>query len=350
MTTVRVTETELLRFAQEVFVAVGVPSEHAATVAENLVQGELHGMGSHGVSRLLEVYAERFAGGGVNPNPEIEIVQRDRGCALIDGDNGPGAVVGRAAMDLAIELAREHGSGWVGVRNSNHYGAAFLFARMAMAHDMIGFCTTNTVPQMAPLGGRDKLLGTNPLCVAVPGGERGPVILDMATTQTARGKVQVAAVEGREIPLGWGVDKDDRPTTDPAEVWRLLPVGGAKGYGLAIVLEILSAVLSGAMVGNQVGFMFDAPTTSQRLGHFMGAMDLSGFGDVGAFRQRMDGLIGYLKDSDREEGVLEILVPGEPESRAAEANRRQGIPFSEDIHDVMQRVAERFGVRPLEVS
>ena len=350
MTTGRVFEAELLRFTQEVFVAAGVPAEHAATVAENLVQGEVHGMGSHGVSRLLEVYAERFEGGGVNPNPQIEVVQRDRGCALIDGDNGPGAVVGRAAMELAIELAREYGSGWVGVRNSNHYGAAFLFARMAMAHDMIGFCTTNTVPQMAPLGGRDRLLGTNPLCVAVPGGERGPIILDMATTQTARGKVQVAALENKPIPLGWGVDKDDQPTTDPNQVARLLPLGGAKGYGLAVVLEILSAVLSGAMVGNQVGLMFNAPNTSQSLGHFVGAMDLSAFGDVSAFYQRMDDLIAYLKASDRESHVQEILVPGEPEARAAEANRRQGIPFSEDILRVMRRVAERYDVTPLEVQ
>ncbi len=346
MTSVRVSEAELLRFASEVFVAVGTPPEHAATVADNLVQGELHGLASHGVSRLLEVYAERLAGGGINPRPQIQVVRRDRGCALVDGDNGPGAVVGVAAMELAVELAREHGSGWVAVRNSSHYGAAFLFARMAFAHDMIGFSTTNTVPQVAPTGGRDKLLGTNPLCIAVPGGQRGPIILDMATSQTARGKVQVAITDGKTIPLGWGVDKDDQPTTDPAQVWRLLPLGGYKGYGLALMLEILSAVLSGALVGNQVGNMFNAPATHQGIGHLFGALDLGGFGDPAAFRQRMDALIDYIKASELEEGAEEILVPGEPEARAAEANRRAGIPLSEDVYAIMGRVAARYGVRP----
>ncbi len=348
MTSARVREAELLRFASEVFIAVGTPPEHAAVVADNLVQGELHGLASHGVSRLLEVYAERLAGGGINLHPDIQVVRRDRGCALVDGDDGPGAVVGRRAMELAIELAHEHGSGWVAVRNSSHYGAAFLFARLAFAHDMIGFSTTNTVPQVAPTGGRDKLLGTNPLCIAVPGGQRGPIILDMATSQTARGKVQVAAIDGKPIPLGWGVDKDDRPTTDAAKVWRLLPLGGYKGYGLALMLEILSAVLSGAMVGNQVGNMFDAPAAHQGIGHFFGALDLSAFGDPAAFRERMDALVDYVKSSALEAGAEEILVPGEPEARAAATNRREGIPLSEDVQAIMLRVAQRYGVRPLE--
>jgi len=163
MSNVRVSEQELLRFSSQIFQAVGVPEENALLVADNLVQGELHGLASHGVSRLLSVYAERFAGGGINPHPQVTVVRRDRGCALLDGDNGPGAVVGTRAMALAIELAREHGSGWVAVRNSSHYGAAFLYAREAVAQGMIGFASTNTVVQMAPFGGREKMLGTNPL-------------------------------------------------------------------------------------------------------------------------------------------------------------------------------------------
>lgn len=347
MTSLRVQETELLRFAQEVLQAAGAPPEHAAVIADNLVQGELHGLASHGVSRLLEVYAERIAGGGINPRPHIAIVRRDRGCALIDGDNGPGAVVGRAAMLMAIELAKEHGSGWVAVRNSSHYGAAFLFARIALPYNMIGFSTTNTVPQMAPFGGRDKLLGTNPLCIAVPGGKWGPIILDMATTQVSRGKVQVAIIEGKPIPLGWGVDKDDRPTTDPSKVQRLLPLGGYKGYGLALIVEILSAVLSGAMVGTQVGNMFNAPSTPQRLGHFFGALDISAFGSIKEFKERMDALITYIKSSTLEEGASEIFVPGEPEARTAHINRREGIPLSQEVYAIMERLAERYGVRPL---
>ncbi len=343
MSMVRVTENELLRFASGIFQAVGVPEDHARTVADNLVQGELHGLASHGVSRLLEVYAERFVGGGINPRPSVEVVRQDRGCALIDGDNGPGAVVGTAGMKLAIDLAREHGSGWVAVRNSSHYGAAFLYARMAMAEGMIGFSSTNTVVQQAPYGGRTKLLGTNPLCIGVPGGTLGPIILDMATSQTARGKIQVAAIDGKEIPLGWAVDRQDRPTTDPTQAWRLLPLGGYKGYGLALMMEILSAVISGAAVGNRVGEMFNHPDTHQQIGHIFGALDLSGFGSLQAFRDRIDALIAYIRACEPEEGA-EVLLPGEPEARAAAANRRDGIPLSEDVFAIMERLSAQYGV------
>ena len=344
MSVVRVAEGELLRFSSQIFEAVGVPAEHARTVADNLVQGELHGLASHGVSRLLEVYAERFVGGGINPHPAVEVIRQDRGCALIDGDNGPGAVVGTAAMSLAVDLAREHGSGWVAVRNSSHYGAAFLYARMAMAEGMIGFSSTNTVVQQAPYGGRTKLLGTNPLCIGVPGGVHGPIILDMATSQTARGKIQVAAIDGKAIPLGWAVDKQDRPTTDPTRAWRLLPLGGYKGYGLALMMEILSAVISGAMVGTQVGEMFNHPDTQQNIGHFFGALDLSGFGALDAFRERMDALVEYIKACEVEPGSSEVLLPGEPEARAAAANRREGIPLSEDVFAIMERLSAQYGV------
>ncbi|MGI6368592.1 MAG: Ldh family oxidoreductase [Anaerolineae bacterium] len=347
MSGVRVSEQELLRFASAVLEAVDVPSDVAHTVADNLVQGELHGLASHGVSRLLEVYAERFAGGGINPRPNIQVVHRDRGAALIDGDSGPGAVAGTRAMSLAIELARGHGSGWVAVRNSSHFGAAFLYARMAMAQGMIGFATTNAVVQVAPYGGRTKMLGTNPLCVGVPGGKHGPVLLDMATSQAARGKVQVAAINGESIPLGWAVDRNDQPTTDPNNAWRLLPLGGYKGYGLALLMEILSAVVSGAMVGTGVGQMFNHPSTRQGIGHMLGALDVSAFGSLQGFQDRMDDLIEYIKSGELEEGG-EILLPGEPEARAAAANRQEGIPLSADVYAIMERLAAQYRVAPLQ--
>jgi len=347
MSNVRVSEQELLRFSSQIFQAVGVPEENALLVADNLVQGELHGLASHGVSRLLSVYAERFAGGGINPHPQVTVVRRDRGCALLDGDNGPGAVVGTRAMALAIELAREHGSGWVAVRNSSHYGAAFLYAREAVAQGMIGFASTNTVVQMAPFGGREKMLGTNPLCIAVPGGARGPIILDMATSQTARGKIQVAAIDGKPIPLGWAVDRNDQPTTDPNQAWRLLPLGGYKGYGLALMMEILSAVIPGARVGRQVGEMFNHPDTHQGLGHIFGVLDVSAFGPLEDFRRRMDDLTAYIKSCELEPGSAEVLLPGEPEARAAEANRRDGIPLSEDVFAIMGDLGRQYGVAPL---
>ncbi len=215
---------------------------------------------------------------------------------------------------------------------------------MAMAEGMIGFSSTNTVVQQAPYGGRTKLLGTNPLCIGVPGGVHGPIILDMATSQTARGKIQVAAIDGKAIPLGWAVDKEDRPTTDPTQAWRLLPLGGYKGYGLALMMEILSAVISGAMVGTQVGEMFNHPDTQQNIGHFFGALDLSGFGALDAFRERMDALVEYIKACEVEPGSSEVLLPGEPEARAAAINRREGIPLSEDVFAIMERLSAQYGV------
>ena len=187
----RIAEDEVYRLADQVFQAVGVPEEHADVVARNLTLGELHGLGSHGVSRLLPIYVERFERGGFNAHPDMRVLRSSKGAALVDGDHGPGAVVGMHAMRQAIDLAKEHGSGWVGTLRSNHFGAAFVFAREAMAQGMIGFTTTTAVPQQAAYGGTRKVLGTNPLCIAVPGGERGNVILDMATSVVARGKVQL---------------------------------------------------------------------------------------------------------------------------------------------------------------
>lgn len=345
----RVYESELFRFTQEVFQAVGVPCENAAIVADNLVQGELHGLPSHGVSRLLATCAERFRAGGTNGAPQLRVVSQHRGCALVDGDNGPGAVVGRYAMRLALELAAEHGSGWVGVRNSSHYGAAFIFAREALPLGMIGVSTTSAVAQMAPFGGRDKLLGTNPLCFAVPGGERGDVILDMATSVVARGKVQMAILEGKEIPLGWAVDAAGHPTTDPNKAARMLPVGGYKGYGLALIVEILSVVLTGAAFSAHTGNLFDNPSGGQNIGHFFGALDVSAFLPLEAFRARLDELIALIKAVPLEEGCEEILLPGEPEARTASLYRVAGIPLAEDVVETMTRLSSDLGVTPLEL-
>lgn len=349
MTDFRINETELLRFTQEVFVAAGVPKENAEIVADTLVQAEVHGLGSHGPSRLLPVYTQRFMSGGTNPHPDIKVVQQ-RGCgAVIDGDNGPGAVVGHRAMSLAIEMAKEHGSGWVATRNSNHFGAAFVFARQALSHGMVGFTTTSAVPQMAPLGGTRKMLGTNPICIAVPGGERGNIILDMATTVVARGKIQLYALQGKPIPEGWAVDAEGNPTTDPqaAAAGRMLPVGGPKGYGLSLMVEIFSAMLSGAAFGPGIGGLFSNLDKGQGMGHFFGALDVSIFRPLADFRAAIDGFIDDLKSGPRAEGVEEILVPGEPEARKAAQYRQEGIPIASDVIAVLNKTGEELGVSPL---
>lgn len=348
-TYVRVSESDLFAFTQRVFVAAGMPPENAALVADNLTQGELHGLGSHGVSRLLPVYVKRVRVGAFNPTPDVKVVRRQGSTAVVDGDNGPGAVVGTAAMKLALELAQEHGSGWVAARNSNHFGAAFLYTRMALPLGMIGFSTTAAVPQVAPFGGNAAALGTNPLCIAVPGGERGPIILDMATTVVARGKVQLAALEGKPIPLGWAVDAQGRPTTDPVagSKGRMLPLGGYKGYGLALMVEVFSSLLTGAAFGKGIGELFADFDRGQRMGHFFGALDVSAFMPVDAFRRRVDELIAYVKGMPLAEDAEEILVPGEPEARKAAEYRVTGIPIEQDVLATINTVAADLGVDPL---
>lgn len=346
----RIEEDALRRFACELFQAAGVGSENAAIVADNLVQGELHGLGSHGVSRLLPIYARRFRQGGTNPDPDVRILRQDRGSAVLDGDAGPGSVVGNRAMQMAIELAREHGSGWVAVRNSSHFGAAFIFAQQAPAEDMIGFTTTNAVAQVAPYGGRKKALGTNPLCIAVPGGERGDLILDMATSVVARGKIQLAALEGKSIPGDWGVDEDDQPTTDPNRVGRQLPIGGYKGYGLGLMVEVFSALLADAARSPQVGSLFSDLDRPQKIGHFFGALDIAGFVAPDLFRRRVDALIASMKEVPLVPGSEQILVPGEREARAAAENRERGIPLAPEVLAEFEKLADEFDVAPLEMT
>jgi len=349
-TYVRVTESDLFAFTRRVFEAAGMSPENAALVANNLTQGELHGLGSHGVSRLLAIYVKRVRAGAVNANPNLAVVRRKGSTAVVDGDNGPGAVVGTAAMRLALELAQEHSSGWVAARNSNHYGAAFLYARMALPLGMIGFSTTAAVTQVAPYGGNAAALGTNPVCIAVPGGERGPIIVDMATTVVARGKVQLAALEGKSIPLGWAVDAQGRPTTDAAAAakGRMLPLGGYKGYGLALMMEVFSSILSDSAFGRGIGGLFADFDRGQRLGHFFGALDVSAFMPVDTFRGRIDDLIVYIKGMPLAEGADEILVPGEPEARKAAEYRVAGIPIEQDVVATMNGVAAELGVSPLQ--
>jgi LDH2 family malate/lactate/ureidoglycolate dehydrogenase len=345
----RVDEGELSRFTRAILEAVGTPPENAALVADNLVQGELHGLGSHGVSRLLTTYAVRLQEGGINPRPNVRVVRQRGGVAVVDGDDGPGAVVGNTCMRLALDLAREHGSGWVSARRSSHYGAAFLYTRQALPLGMIGISTTAAVPQVAPFGGTKAALGTNPLCFAIPGGKRGDIILDMATTVVARGKVQLYALEGKPIPLGWALDAEGRPTTDAvaASKGRMLPLGGYKGYGLTLMVEVFSSLLGGAPFGAFIGPLFNANTQPQGMGHFFGALDVSAFQEVDEFRARVDGLIAYVKGNPLAEGFEEILIPGEPEARAAAHNRAVGIPIATDVIATMNELAAKLGLAPL---
>jgi LDH2 family malate/lactate/ureidoglycolate dehydrogenase len=346
----RIDGAELQQFTAAVLRAAGLTREHAAIVADGLTQAELRGQGSHGVSRLLDIYVKRLRLGATNARPQPAIVSQRGGTALVDGDNGPGQVAGAYAMALAIDLAREHGVGCVAVRRSNHYGAAAFYLQQALAAGMIGLTTTNAPPNMPPTGGRAPFLGTNPLAVAVPSATQGPVLLDMATSVVAKGKIQLMAKEGQQtIPPGWALDADGNPTTDvqAALGGMMLPVGGHKGYGLALIVEILSAVVAGAAFGPHLGTLYADFDRGQDVGHFFAALDPSGFGPLSGFLGRMDALLAEVRAVPRQAGVSEILLPGEVESRCQARYAVEGIPFDRAVYREVCGMARELGVPPL---
>jgi len=347
--TLRVSATELTRVTREVLRAAGLSPEHAATVTDALVEAELRGQGSHGVSRLLDIYVDRLHKRATNPRPEMRVVGRKGGTAVVDGDNGPGQVVGRYAMGLALDLAAEHGVGVVAVRRSNHYGAAAFYLRPALERGFIGWTTTNAPPNMPPWGGRQAFLGTNPLAIAVPGGTQGPILLDMATSVVAKGKIQLMAKEGHTtIPEGWALDAEGRPTQDlqAATAGMMLPIGGPKGYGLALMVEVLSALLSGADYGPHLGNMYTDFDRGQNVGHAFGALDVSAFLPLEAFCARMDQMIAEIKAVPLAPGSDEILLPGEIEARCEARYRVEGIPMDAAVLDEISRIACEHGVQP----
>lgn len=346
---VRVGEQELTRATQQTLRAAGLSEEHAAVEAEALVYAELRGQGSHGVSRLLDIYVRRLQEGATNPDPHMSVVSEHKGTAIVDGDNGPGQVVGAYGMQIAIDKAREYGVGCVAVRNSNHYGAAAFYLQATIDAGMIGFTTTNSPPNMPPWGGRQAYLGTNPLAFAVPARRHDPILLDMATSVVAKGKIQLMVKEGQEtIPAGWALDAEGNETTSVAAAVEgmMLPVGGHKGYGLALMVEILSALISGADFGPHLGNQYRDFDRGQNVGHFFGALSLDSLGIGESFVERVDQLIDELKTVPRRPGVEEILMPGEIECRTARRLRAEGIPIDPAVYDEISRIAAELGVEP----
>src|SRR6266850_7446929 len=246
----RLPATRLRRFTADALVAVGLPAEDAAVCADLMVRADLQGADGHGIFRLPQ-YVRRIRGGAVNVKPKVRVAREAAGMALVDGDNGMGHVVMSFAANTAIEKAKTAGVAWVGVNRSNHAGPASLYAAMPLEHDMIGlYLAVGNANHMAPWGGIDLLLSTNPIAVAVPGNE-GPIVLDMATTVAAYGKVKTAVQRGETLPEGWMIDHQGRPLTDPkrADKGLLVPIGGYKGYGLALVFGLLAGTLNGAAMG-----------------------------------------------------------------------------------------------------
>jgi L-2-hydroxycarboxylate dehydrogenase (NAD+) len=346
----RVPYAQLQRFITAAMARLGLPEADAAVVGKLMAEADLQGSDGHGVIRLPQ-YARRIRAGGINLIPDIKVVQERPGMAVLDGDNAMGHLVMQRAAELAIEKARLCGIGWVGSRFSNHAGPASLYARMPLAHDMIGlYFAVGNANHLPPWGGLDMLLSTNPIAVAVPAGEEPPVVLDMATTVAAYGKVKAKAQRGEPMPVGWMIDRFGQPLTDPkrAEEGFLMPIGGYKGYGLSLIVGLLAGTLNGAAMGKDVIDFNHDDTTTTNTGQAVMAIDLSAFGDVADFKARVDRLVRDLRSSERMPGVERIWLPGEQSHERRAANERDGIPVPSALLTQLDAIAREMDIPALQ--
>ncbi|MDR3693480.1 Ldh family oxidoreductase [Mucilaginibacter sp.] len=353
-----ISESALRIFTQNIFLAMGCSDEHAALSADVLIKADLRGIDSHGVARLVG-YVRLWEKKRINTKPNITIVHQTPTTATVDGDAGLGLVVAPFAMRLAIEKAEKYGSGWVSVRNSNHFGIAGYHSLMAVEKDMIGFAMTNASPLVAPTFSNERLLGTNPMCYAFPAGKYPPVVVDMATSAAANGKLEIAQRSGKQVLEGWIQDADGKITTDPHALksgGSLLPLGSDrehgshKGFGLSATVDILSAVLSGANYGPWVPpfvSFLEPPSDPVGLGigHFVGAMRVDGFRPVDEFKANMDNWISRFKSASTVDPNQKVIIPGEPELEAEADRTKNGIPIVDAVWDDLLGLAEKFDCR-----
>lgn len=344
----------LREFTREVFIHMGCSLEHAAMASEVLVSADLRGIDSHGVARLSG-YVRLWEAGRINPKPNIRIVHETPSTAVVDGDGGLGLVVAPFAMEVAMQKAAAVGSGWVSVKHSNHFGIAGYHAMKALERDMIGMAMTNASPLVAPTFAKERMLGTNPIAVAIPADQQPPFVADFATTTAANGKLEILQRKSEEAPVGWIQDKDGHSSTNPHELkdgGALLPLGGDrehgshKGYCLGAIVDIFSAVLSGANYGPWappfVSFLPLPPDpVGEGLGHFFGAMRVDAFRPADEFKQHMDKWIGRFRSATPVEGQ-QVLIPGDPEREMQKERLEKGIPVLAPVVKDLQDVAARF--------
>jgi LDH2 family malate/lactate/ureidoglycolate dehydrogenase len=343
---VTVTETALKTFCVDVLRHVGVATSQATLIIDNLVTADMRGVDSHGVVRL-PLYVKRLAVGVINPRPSVRIVHETATSAVVDGDNGLGQWVGMKGMEIAIDKALSGACAFVSVRNSNHFGAAAYYAEMAAACDLIGIALTiGSINHMTPWGGAEAILGNNPFAVAMPAGVEPAIVLDMACSVAARGKIIVAAKEGHAIPADWAVGPDGVATTDAVEALKgfMQPVGGPKGYALTLVVGLLSTMLSGAFFGSEVTHLYDDLERPQNTGHLFAAIPISVFENIDRYKSRMDKAIAEVRGVERAAGVDRIFLPGEREIISFHACRRAGIPIASAIFDELVEVGRTYGV------
>jgi L-2-hydroxycarboxylate dehydrogenase (NAD+) len=350
MSEYRVSFSQLEAFITQAMVSLGLPPEDAQTVGHLMAEADMQGSDGHGVIRLVP-YAKRILAGGMNLKPHIRVVQERTAMALIDGDNGMGHLVMKRATELAIQKAKSSGIAWVGSRLSNHAGPASLYARMALQHDMIGlYFAVGNANHLPPWGGLDMLLSTNPIAAAIPSGKEIPIVLDMATTVAAYGKVKAKAQRGEMMPEGWMIDRQGKPLLDPtkSDEGFLLPIGGYKGYGLSLVVGILAGTLNGAAMGSQViDFNKDFVSTTHT-GQAIAVIDPSAFGDIDDFKHNVDRLIQELRSAERMPGVDRIWLPGEQSHHKRLAHEKQGVVLAPGLVKQLNELAAERQIAPLQ--
>lgn len=352
-----IAEKQLFQFTSTVFQKIGISPEEALLASEVLVAADLRGIDSHGVARLSG-YIRLWENKRIHSNPSIRIVHETPSTATVDGDTGLGLIVAPKAMKIAIEKARVTGSGWVSVRNSNHFGIAAHHAMMALEYDMIGIAMTNASPLVAPTFSIERMLGTNPLCFAFPAGKYNPIVVDLATSAAANGKLEIAQRLNKPIPNGWVQDNKGNSSTDPNELKKggsLLPLGSDrehgshKGFGLSATVDILSAVLSGANFGPWVppfvAFLDPKPDpVGKGIGHFFGALRIDGFRPAEAFKKSIDQWIDCFKNATPADPTQRVIIPGEPEMECVKERQKNGIPLNESVVGELKELGKKFDV------
>jgi Malate/L-lactate dehydrogenases len=349
---------QLFDFTKIILLKIGCSELHAQQGAEVLLSADMRGVDSHGVARLSG-YVRLWEKGRINSNPNIRITHETPSTAVVDGDGGLGLVVAPYAMNVAIEKAGKAGTGWVSVKNSNHYGIAGYHAMMALDHDMIGISLTNASPLVSPTFSKERLLGTNPISVAIPAKEEPPFVADMATTTAANGKLEILQRKGNPAPMGWVQDKEGNPTTSSNGVkdgGALLPLGGDrehgshKGYALGSIVDIFSAVLSGANYGPWVppfvAFLEPDPNpVGEGIGHFFGAMRVDAFRPADEFKSHMDNWIKRFRSAETTPGNERVLIPGDPERELEAIRAKEGIPLLDPVVEDLTSLGEKFGIQ-----
>ncbi|ATP57636.1 malate dehydrogenase [Pedobacter ginsengisoli] len=360
MTFYTFTENKLRQFTERVFLKMGCPLADAQLAADVLLKSDLRGIDSHGVARLSG-YVRLWEKQRINANPVIKIVHETATTATVDGDSGLGLVVAPFAMKIAIEKARIYGSGWVAVKNSNHFGIAGYHSLMAAEQEMIGISMTNASPLVAPTYSSERLLGTNPMCYAFPAGKYPPVIVDMATAAAANGKLEIAQRANQPIPEGWVQDSTGNTSTNPHQLKEggsLLPLGSDKdhgshkGYGLSATVDIFSAVLSGANYGPWVPpfvAFLEPPTdpVGEGIGHFLGAMRVDGFRPAQDFKDHLDNWIERFKSAKTVDADKKVIIPGEPEFAYEQERRISGIPLIDVVVNDLNELAKKLEIEGL---